>query len=270
MKDFIIIPARYASKRLPGKPLILINGISLVNRVISIAKQVSAIVDKTKVLVATDHESILEHCTSLGVACVLTSPDITSGSERALVACQNYGETPRFIINLQGDAPFISPEQVIAVLQRARLSNAGVVTPVIELTWQMLDKLRLHKTATPFSGTTCIRNLQGKAMWFSKNILPVIRNEVQLRELSDFSPVYQHLGLYCYSYEFLQWFLKTPMGFYEKLEELEQLRFLENGKEILTEVVLPARISMSGIDSRLDVELAEKNIREFGDPFIFL
>lgn len=268
MIDYIIIPARFASKRLPGKPLARINGIYLLDRVISVAKQVASSIDNLKILVATDNQLIVDYCQSLKIDVVLTSPDITSGTERAFVACQKMHVTPRFVINLQGDAPFISPQQVVAVLNKARITNASVVTPVVRLTWDMLDGLREHKIISPLSGTTCVRDIEERALWFSKSIIPVLRTEEKLRKESIYSPVYQHLGLYCYSIEMLEWFLLAPPGFYESLEELEQLRFLEKGKEILTAEVLPSKIFMSGIDSPDDVILAEKKIVEFGDPYI--
>jgi 3-deoxy-manno-octulosonate cytidylyltransferase (CMP-KDO synthetase) len=268
MTDYIVIPARFASKRLPGKPLVLINGIPLLNRVISVAKQVVKTIDDVSIVVATDNQTIIDHCLSIGVDVVFTCPDITSGSERALVACRQLNVKPRYILNLQGDAPFISPEQVIAVLNKARHSFAGVVTPVVQLTWTMLDGLREQKLNTPFSGTTCVFDKAGKVFWFSKNIIPRLRSEEKLRMESVYSPVFQHLGLYCYSYEMLEWFLATEVGYYESLEELEQLRFIENGKEVLTEQVRPSKIFMSGIDSLNDVILADNKIKEFGDPYI--
>jgi 3-deoxy-manno-octulosonate cytidylyltransferase (CMP-KDO synthetase) len=268
MIDYIIIPARFASKRLPGKPLVLINGRHLLDRVISVAKQVASSIDNVKILVATDNQLIIDYCKSLKVDVVLTSPDITSGTERVFVACQQANEKPRFVINLQGDAPFISPQQVVAVLNKARSTNVGFVTPVVQLTWDMLDELREHKIMSPFSGTTCVRDNEERALWFSKSIIPVLRIEEKLRIESINSPVFQHLGLYCYSIEMLEWFLLAPVGFYESLEELEQLRFLEKGKEILTVEVSPSKIFMSGIDSPEDVILAEKKIMEFGDPYM--
>jgi 3-deoxy-manno-octulosonate cytidylyltransferase (CMP-KDO synthetase) len=268
MIDYIIIPARFASKRLPGKPLVLINGLYLLDRVISVAKQVASSIDNLKILVATDNQLIIDYCQSLKIDVVITSPDITSGTERVFVACQNLTEKPRYVINLQGDAPFISPQQVIAVLNKARSTNAGVVTPVVQLTWDMLDGLREHKIKSPLSGTTCVLDSQERAIWFSKSIIPVLRIEEKLRKESIYSPVFQHLGLYCYSMEMLEWFLLAPPGFYESLEELEQLRFLEKGKEVLTVEVSPSKIFMSGIDSPDDVILAEKKIMEFGDPYI--
>jgi 3-deoxy-manno-octulosonate cytidylyltransferase (CMP-KDO synthetase) len=268
MNDYIVIPARFYSKRLPGKPLRLINGVPLINRVISIALQVSKQVRSIEVIVTTDDQMIVEHCAMIGVKCVLTSKEITSGSERVYEACKIIGVKPNFIINLQGDAPFISVENVISIINKAREVNAGVMTPIIRLSWSKLDNLRLQKTVTPFSGTTCTIDNKGKALWFSKNIIPSIRLESDLRCKYDFSPVYQHLGLYCYSYENLEWFLNSPVGYYEGIEELEQLRFIENGIVVHTEIVQPSIISMSGIDSLEDIEIAERKIIEFGDPHI--
>lgn len=104
-------------------------------------------------------------------------------------------------------------------------------------------------------------------LWFSKQILPAIRNEDKIRATSPMSPVYRHIGLYAYRTESLQKFQQLPEGVYEKLEGLEQLRFMENGMTIHAVTVEKPTISMSGIDTPEDAELATTLIAKHGDPF---
>ena len=104
-------------------------------------------------------------------------------------------------------------------------------------------------------------------MWFSKIILPAIRDEARLRGESDVSPVWQHLGLYAYRMAALEWFAAAPQGYYEALEGLEQLRFIENGWIIATVPVAPPEHALSGIDTPEDLALAEDAIARLGDPF---
>jgi 3-deoxy-manno-octulosonate cytidylyltransferase (CMP-KDO synthetase) len=141
-----------------------------------------------------------------------------------------------------------------------------VATPVVRLSWTALDALRAHKQASPFSGTTCVRASDGRALWFSKAVIPTIRNETGLRQEQALSPVFRHLGLYAYRYAALAAFEATVPSPYEVLEGLEQLRFLEAGVEVLTVETAPPRHAMSGIDTRDDVALAERLIADHGEP----
>ncbi|MGH1349544.1 MAG: 3-deoxy-manno-octulosonate cytidylyltransferase [Methyloligellaceae bacterium] len=266
MQTLIIIPARYGSTRFPGKPLFNIKGKTLLQRVIRIAEQASE-GNNARFLVATDHEDILKHCNDLGAPAVMTDTDLASGTDRALAAIEADGSQPDFVINLQGDAPFTPAAHVSKLIESAKTLEGDVFTPVIKLDWEALDMLRERKKTTPFSGTTCVRTPDGKAFWFSKNILPAIRKEDDLRATSTLSPVFRHIGLYGYRMEALRKFAELPPGFYEIMEGLEQLRFLENGMSIqAVEVDTPA-ISMSGVDTREDAELAIQLIEKTGDPY---
>jgi len=132
------------------------------------------------------------------------------------------------------------------------------LTPVRRLTWAQLDKLRENKKTTPFSGTTATVDKNGRALWFSKNIIPAIRKEEKHREQSDMSPVLQHIGLYGFTPEALKKFCALPQSPYENLEGLEQLRMLENGIKLQTvEIFLEKGPAMSGIDTPEDLERAE-------------
>ncbi|MDC9823611.1 3-deoxy-manno-octulosonate cytidylyltransferase [Devosia sp. ZB163] len=268
MRDLIVIPARYGSTRLPGKPLHPIAGRALLERVASVAMAAARAVDDTDVVVATDDERILAKARELGLETVMTSPDISSGSGRALAALKATGRSAGLVVNLQGDAPFTSPAHLVEIMRAARNSSADVTTPVVQLDWTRLDALVAHKRTTPASGTTCIRAADGRAVWFSKSVLPYMRKESDLRQQSELSPVLQHIGLYCYRVPALEAFEAAPQSHYEQLEGLEQLRLIELGLDIRAIVVAPARITMSGVDSPSDVERAVRLIAEHGDPFV--
>ena len=265
--DLIVIPARFGSTRLPGKPLIEIAGRTLLSRVIAVGRAAAIIAGNVEILVATDDERIANHARALDCEVVLTDVDITTGSGRACAAATSRPSRPSIVVNLQGDAPFIPPATVTAVLGRLRTSKCAVATPVVHLDWASLDALRDHKRVAPFSGTTCTRAADGRAHWFSKTIIPAIRNEAALRAVGPMSPVYRHLGLYAYRLDALERFERTPPTPYEQAEGLEQLRFLEAGSDILTIAVDPPRYAISGIDTREDVALAERLIADLGDPW---
>lgn len=268
MKTAIIIPARYGSTRFPGKPLALINGHSMLSRVYQKGLHAAANDKNISVMIATDDDRIAAHAREIGARCIMTSSDCATGSDRVLQAADNAGESYDFLISLQGDAPF-TPSPVLQALVDAISAKPEleVVTPVHRLNWLDLDQLRISKKTTPFSGTTCVRASDGRALWFSKNIIPAIRNEKKMREAGEtLSPVWQHMGVYGYRTDILRRFVSLPQGYYETLEGLEQLRFLENGILIQTvEVSADKSPLQAGIDSPEDLARAEAMIRQFGD-----
>jgi len=189
----------------------------------------------------------------------MTSDSCATGSDRVLEAVKKINPHCDFVFGLQGDAPFTPPEAISQMIETIK-NNAAieVITPVINLRWEELNQLRENKKQTPFSGTTAILNHEGRALWFSKNILPAIRKEEKYREES-FSPVHQHIGLYGFQLKTLEKFVSLPEGKYEKLEGLEQLRLLENDIPIHTVTLdVEAGLAQAGIDSPEDVERAEK------------
>jgi 3-deoxy-manno-octulosonate cytidylyltransferase (CMP-KDO synthetase) len=267
LPDLIVVPARFGSTRLPGKPLLPIVGRTLLERVTAVARAAAAQAGGCEVVVATDDARIADHARELGVEVVMTSEDLDSGSDRACAAARLRPSPPGIVINLQGDAPFVPAAVVADLIARLREGGADVATPVYRLDWERLDSHRAHKVKTPFSGTSCVRAPDGRALWFSKAILPAIREEAKLRAAGPLSPVLQHMGLYGYRTEALEWFAATPQSPYEKLEGLEQLRFLEGGRIIATVEVDPPAYAVSGIDTSADLALAEEAIARLGDPF---
>ncbi|WP_291077603.1 3-deoxy-manno-octulosonate cytidylyltransferase [Hyphomonas sp.] len=266
MKTLIVVPARYGSTRFPGKPLIEIAGRTMVSRVAAMAARAADALDDAESVVATDDARIADHCRTLGISVVMTDPDVPSGTDRALAAVDALGAHPDVVVNLQGDSPFTPPDHVVAVAKAAAGSGADAATPYVRLTWSALDDLRAHKQATPFSGTTLTHDRKGRALWFSKTLIPAIRKESALREAGDMSPVCRHIGLYAYRLDALRRYVGLPEGHYEQLEGLEQLRFLENGMSIQCVEVAPDTIAIPGIDTPEDVALAERLIAEHGDP----
>ncbi|MBY8823055.1 3-deoxy-manno-octulosonate cytidylyltransferase [Sphingomonas colocasiae] len=263
----MVIPARFGSTRLPGKPLLTIAGRTLLERVAAVARVAADIVGGCEVVVATDDHRIADHARAIGTDVVMTASDLDSGSARACAAARARLSRPELVINLQGDAPFVPPAVVAGLIVALQESKADVATPVYRLDWDRLDRLRVHKQRAPFSGTTCIRGVDGRALWFSKAIIPAIRDEPNLRRAGPVSPVWQHLGLYGYHMAALEWFAGAPQSPSEELEGLEQLRFLEGGRAIVTVEVDPPAHAMSGIDTPEDLALAEDAIARLGDPF---
>ena len=266
MKTLIVVPARYASTRLPGKPLALIAGRTMVARVASLAMRAAWALDAAEYVVATDDMRILEHCRDAGIPVVMTDPALPSGSDRALAAAEGLGAQPEFIVNLQGDAPFTPASHVVAIVDALATSGTDAATPYIRLSWEALDRLRAHKSETPFSGTTLVTDPSGRAIWFSKIILPAMRKEKELRSMGPLSPVCQHVGLYAYRLEALRRYCTLPESRYERLEGLEQLRLIENGMTVQAVEVQPGRIAIPGIDTAEDIALAERLVAEYGDP----
>jgi 3-deoxy-manno-octulosonate cytidylyltransferase (CMP-KDO synthetase) len=270
MKTAIIIPARYASTRLPGKPLSMIRGKTMLQRVVEISKAAAKGLKNISVIVATDDDRIAEHCKKLDVLFVMTDPKALTGTDRVAEAVRQLKEKPDFILNMQGDAPLTPPDFLRAMIESFIKNPCDAITPVTQLTWEALDKLREDKKTTPYSGTTAVFDEKTElAFWFSKNIIPVIRKESELRKTSknsDKSPVYRQIGLYGYSYNMLEKYVALPESKFEKLEGLEQLRILENHYAIRCITVdYENRANMSGVDSPEDITRAEKLIDQHGE-----
>ncbi|MCC2978670.1 3-deoxy-manno-octulosonate cytidylyltransferase [Sphingomonas sp. IC4-52] len=266
MSLLVVIPARAESSRLPLKPLRPIAGISLLHRTIAFARRALSDVPEADLVVATDDPRILSHAQEAGCDAVMTDPAIASGSGRALAAARAARELPDIIINLQGDAPFQPLSAPSAIIRAFSAGDGDVATPVVRLTWDALDAMRDHKKREQFSGTTCARAADGRALWFSKMIMPAIRNEDALRASGEPCPVWRHIGLYGYRRHALERFEAAEPTELERLEGLEQLRLLELGLRIETVQVSPALFDISGIDTPADIVRAEALIAAHGDP----
>lgn len=258
MHKVIAIPARYGSSRFPGKPLAMLAGKPMLQHVIEHAQTVATAHQNTTIIVTSEDQRILDFAAGFPVQAIRTG-DCPSGTDRVMRAIEQLTEKPDVIVNMQGDAPFTPPDFISTLLQVfEEKPHTAVATIATQLSWQALDNLRQQKLDSPFSGTTVVRNPAGEGVWFSKQIIPANRKEEQQRTDSDLSPVLRHIGLYGYSYQALANYLTWPESTYEKLEGLEQLRFLEHGVPIQVALVdYQGRPAMSGVDTPEDLARAE-------------
>lgn len=275
MKTAIIIPARYGSTRFPGKPLTKISGKTMLERVVSVGRKAAEDHDNVTLAVATEDQRIADHCSEIDVTCFMTSEDCPTGSDRVLEAAEQAGGDFDFVFSFQGDAPFTPPVVLTRMIEELeKQQTIEVITPVHRLNWDDLDRLRKQKKETPFSGTTVTRTNKSKALYFSKNIIPAIRNEAEHRKSGKKCPVLQHIGVYGYRMDILRKFVGFEQSEYEKAEGLEQLRLLENSISIFTVNVIFndkeetfLKKLQGGIDAPEDVKRAESILEEYGEPF---
>jgi len=259
METIIVIPARYASSRFPGKPMALIAGTSLLERVWRIAAAVPGV---DAVFVATDDQRIATQVSSFGGTSIMTSESCRNGSERVYEALQSLRVSPRVVINLQGDAVLMPPWVIGALVEEMHRDRAvQIATPAVQLTLEQYQAMGSMKSSGVVSGTTVTFAANRDALYFSKGIIPFIRS---MPDGVD-PPVYQHIGVYAYSQEALSRYISLPMGRFEEVEQLEQLRALEHGIPVrVVEVSLQGR-TMWSVDNPQDVARAEEIIRAEGE-----
>ncbi len=256
MTAAIVIPARYASSRFPGKPLHPVAGVPMLERVWLIAKSVP---QASRVLVATDDERIIDAARAFGAEAIMTSPDCTNGTERVHNAVLRAAISEDIVLNLQGDALLTPPWVLEAMIEAMMLDDAtGIVTPAVSLDGPALDEFLAQKILTPASGTTVVFDLKRNALYFSKIVLPHIRK-------AGHAGIYRHIGLYGYRKDALARYVglvPTPL---EETEGLEQLRALENGMAIRVVLVDYRGRTHWSIDAPEDVEVAERIIAREGE-----
>jgi 3-deoxy-manno-octulosonate cytidylyltransferase (CMP-KDO synthetase) len=264
----IVIPARYASSRFPGKPLVRIAGIEMIKRVAAIAASVCRKNAACRHVVATDDARILDFCAAESIPALMTSENCGSGTERCWDVVTHQEKTARFIVNLQGDNPLCPPHVIQALIDAWKLSGADVITPCVRLSWAEYENLMRGKDASPHSGTTVLVDRQGFALAFSKAILPCVRNAAEAKQRMPQSPVRRHIGLYAYTRAALQAYFTLPPSLGEQtyIEGLEQMRFLENGLRVKTvDVDYLGRESCGGVDSPEDCKRVERILAEYGE-----
>ncbi len=240
-----IIPARYASTRFPGKPLAIIGGKPMIQRVYEQAKKALE-----HVVVATDDERIFNCVTSFGGQAVMTSPDHPCGTNRCFEAYEKCGTSADVVINIQGDEPFIQPEQI-------ELLKGCFPTDIATLVKPFSPADGMEALRNPNSPKVVIGN--GRALYFSRSVIPYLRgineeewlNEAERRGM----PFHKHIGLYAYRADVLRELVQLPQSPLEKAESLEQLRWLEAGYEIR---VAQTHTQTIGIDTPEDLAAAEK------------
>lgn len=219
MSTAIIIPARYYSQRLPQKPLALINGVSLIQRVHERCTK-AAVAD---VFVTTDHEEILNHVRGFGGECILTSPALPSGTDRVAAAAHELPDSYDVIINVQGDEPLVPPG-VISMLAKCMEDSAIVAaTPI--------TPLRDTRELTDPNIVKVVLDAQSNGIYFSRQLIPFDRDrqkEEPATWMADY-PYKKHIGLYAYRREVLEQFASLGESQLERVERLEQLRLLYAG-----------------------------------------
>jgi len=269
MKDIlIVIPARYASSRLPGKPLLKIAGIEMIKRVAGIATFVCKQNTGCNYIVATDDQRIIDFCEKNGINVTMTSESCKNGTERCWNVIQRKKITPELIINLQGDNPLCPPWIIQDIIDEWRKTKADVYTPCVILNWDEYDTLIETKRETPYSGTTVLVDKNNFALAFSKNIIPAVRKIDTAKQCMQNSPVRRHIGLYAYTYNTLKDYFDSEKSEYEEsyIEGLEQMRFLYNGLDVkMVNVNYRGRETTSGVDSPEDLIRVEDIISKYGE-----
>lgn len=244
-KRFVaIIPARFASTRFPGKPLVEIGGKTMIQRVY---EQVSKAVDK--VFVATDDVRIQEACVSFGANVIMTSELHRSGTDRCYEAYTKIGEDFDIIINVQGDEPFIQPEQIESLKACFEDDNTQIATMA-----KQISKAEGTEFLVDPNHPKLIVNKNNEAMYFSRSVIPFVRGEQTDNWLNSF-PYLKHVGIYAYQSDVLQQLVNLPASSLEIAESLEQLRWLENGFKIK---VGYTNVDSIGIDTPEDLEKVRK------------
>ena len=239
MSVLIVIPARLGSTRLEGKVLLDIGGKPLIQHV---WEKASLVKNADEVIVATDHDDVVSAVNGFGGQAVLTDPNHESGSDRVLEVAQSKSHD--YVVNVQGDEPFLTPKHIEELIDELVKADAGAVT----LCTAIEDK----KAYSDPNVVKVVKNLEGNALYFSRASIPHDRDEAS-------SSFFKHVGIYGFKKEILEQFSKWPQSELEKKEKLEQLRLLENGVNIKVVEVDHASI---GIDTQSDLEEARKIYNE--------
>jgi len=242
MKFIAIIPARYASSRFPGKPLAEMHGKPMIQRVY---EQVKKAVDE--VWVATDDSRIFDTVESFGGKSVMTSTDHRSGTDRIQEAYTIINKPYDVIINVQGDEPFIQPEQIEALKNCFDSSDVELATLV-----KPFKKEDGFDVLFNANSPKVVINKKNEAIYFSRSIIPYIR-DVHHTEWLDKHTFYKHIGMYAYRSDILKEITQLPQSSLEKAESLEQLRWIESGYRIR---VGYTNLETIGIDTPEDMEKA--------------
>ena len=251
MKILGIIPSRYASTRFPGKPLVSIGGKSIIERTVEQVRKSSLVND---LIVATDDQRIYDHVIGFGKVC-MTNPNHQSGTDRCYEVLKLQKKSYDYVINIQGDEPFIQPDQ-IDLLAKALDNKTQIATLIkpIQPSEQIFDP----------NTVKVVKDLNGNAIYFSRNPIPYCR-EKQQSEWINHSTYYKHIGIYAYRTDILAKITQLDVSSLEKAESLEQLRWIENGYKIKTAITHCESI---GIDTPKDLENVLK-MRVINDSKIF-
>ena len=263
MNSVILIPARYQSSRYPGKPLVELKGASgaakpLIWRSVEAARRVRGV---SGVFVVTDDERIAEACAPAKVGVIMTSSECRNGTERCAEALGSLHE-PDLVINFQGDALLTPPGFVEALIARMDEDRDSLVaTPAMRLRSDEVRALQAEEAAGRVGGTTVVADAQGRALYFSKRLIPHLPGGALDGEMS---PVRLHVGVYAYRPEALDRYAATPVSELETLEGLEQLRFLVAGIPVAVVDVATPPFALRELNNPEDVAPIEQALAEAG------
>ncbi|MBC6408795.1 MAG: 3-deoxy-manno-octulosonate cytidylyltransferase [Rhodobacteraceae bacterium] len=233
MSTLIVIPARYGSTRYPGKPLVPLRGATgkakpLLERSWHAARAIEGV---DRVVIATDDARIADAARGFGAEVVMTPATCANGTERCAIAHARLGGGFDVVINFQGDAPLTPPWFVSDVLGAlAKDSSAQMATPVLRCDGATLDTFLQDRRAGRVGATTAVFSSQYRALYFSKQVIPFCP---QPQGGGAPTPVFHHVGVYGFRAAALEAYPRLPVGPLERNEQLEQLRFLENGHAVL-------------------------------------
>lgn len=219
MKILGVIPARYESTRFPGKVLADIQGKSMVQRVYEQAVKSKYL---AKVVIATEDEKVVEHVKQFDGEVLLTRADHASGTDRCFEALQLQGEDYDYVVNIQGDEPFIDPRQIDEL--------AVLLDGTVELA-TLIKKITTNDELFNLGEVKTVFNKEMEALYFSRQPIPYFRNAAELDWLQQ-QDYFKHIGIYAYRTDILEQISNLPVSNLEKAESLEQLRWLENGLKI--------------------------------------
>jgi len=264
MPVLVVIPARFASTRYPGKPLVALTGAggtskSLIQRSWEAASSVNGV---DRVVVATDDDRIRDAAQAFGAEVVMTSQSCANGTERCAEALENLGGGYDIVVNLQGDAP-LTPHWFVEDLVKGLQNDpmAEVATPVLRCDARALNGLLEDRKAGRVGGTTAVFTKDRHALYFSKEVVP-FTSKTYTDE--DETPVFHHAGVYAYRPSALAAYSKWDSGPLEGLEGLEQLRFLERGRPVLCVEVEARGRQFWELNNPEDVPRIEAMMAEMG------
>jgi len=251
----IVIPARLASTRFPGKPLTPLRGPDGATKPLVQWSWEAALraADVAQIVVATDAPAIARVVEDFGGRVVMTSPACRNGTERTAEALASIGLTPDLVINLQGDSPLIRRDDVLALIRAWRETGATVVTPYVTCDRATEERLVSDMRAGRIGGTTVVTDRTGRALYFSKNLIPYQRGSDVALKL--------HIGLYAYTPQALSRYTASEPTPLEQVEGLEQLRFLENGLQIQTVEIPDLPGGFWEVNNPEDTEMVERALR---------
>lgn len=240
MSFTVVIPARYGATRLPGKPLLDINGQPMLQHTWQRAKES----DASRVVIATDDERIFAAAESFGAEVLMTSASHRSGTDRIQEVCQQLGlSTDQVVVNVQADEPLIPPAAINQVAANLVAEQAGIAT--------LCEVITSQQEISDPNSVKVVRSLSGRALYFSRATIPVDAT-------ASAGNCFRHIGLYAYRVEVLNQFVSWPAGELEVAEKLEQLRALAN--DVFIHVAVTDHRIPPGVDTERDLEAVRQHL----------